>query len=397
MESRSVFNPRLMIGLVAAGILAFAAFMVLAAYAGDFRAGRDGRSHALSVSAVGYRGLVDLIGYTGGFSDFAREEIDFETEDLLVLALEWQTDSEALASLIALREAKPTLIILPKWMSAADPTHPGWVAKIGESNAELEELASLAGKKAELADLPARTVARGTDILDGVQVAVPRKSQVISGEAVVPLLALPDGRAVLAQVGSGPLFVLAEPDLLNNQGLKNPATARAALEIVNALNSTDAESIWFDLTLNGLGRKPDALKMIFEPPFVAFTLALFVAALLAGYHGAVRFGPVTADARAIAFGKAALVENSAGLLRMARREHRAGAAYADLIRDEAARATAAPPSLQGDELEAYLDRITPPHVRPFTDLANAVRAATDRTSLAAAAHDLFLWKKELLQ
>jgi hypothetical protein len=98
------------------------------------------------------------------------------------------------------------------------------------------------------------------------------------------------------------------------------------------------------------------LRAMFEPPFLAMTLALLVRPLLAGLYGVGRFGPARRPVRAIPFGKAALVENSAGLVRLAGREVRLGAAYADLVRDEAARAGAAPPHLQGEALEAYLDR-----------------------------------------
>ena len=113
---------------------------------------------------------------------------------------------------------------------------------------------------------------------------------------------------------------LADPDLINNHGLRNAETARAALALIDALNSTGARQVDFDLTMNGLGARgaaPNLLQLAFEPPFLAMTLALFVAALLAGLHGAFRFGPARREERAIAFGKAALVENSAGLIRLA--------------------------------------------------------------------------------
>ncbi len=397
MDTRQVFNVRLVIGLVAAGILAFVAFLVLSTYAGDFRAGRDGRTHALSISAVGFKGLVDLVGYAGGTARFVRSEGDLDTEDLLVIVLEPDADADKVAGLLEARTAKPTLIILPKWVTAADPAHPGWVKRVAAFSSVPEGLANVAKIEVKIVDVPKRTIARGADLLDGVQAAAPAKSQIISGEDVVPLIQLPRGGALLARIGGRPLFVLAEPDLMSNYGLKDARTARAALEILDALNSTGAQGIAFDLTLNGFGRKPDALCLAFEPPFVALTIALFAAALLAVWHGAIRFGPMIEDARAIAFGKAALVENSAGLIRMARRETSAGPAYADLVRDEAARVAAAPASLQDEALEAYLDRISPAGFPTFTALAAAVRAAQDRLTLAAAARDLFLWKKELVQ
>ncbi|MDP8913529.1 MAG: hypothetical protein M3N39_08140, partial [Pseudomonadota bacterium] len=76
---KQLFNLRLVAALIAAGIAAFAAFMLLAAYAGDFRSGRDGRAHALSVAAVGFKGVVDLVGYSGGTAHLVRSEEELGT------------------------------------------------------------------------------------------------------------------------------------------------------------------------------------------------------------------------------------------------------------------------------------------------------------------------------
>lgn len=395
---KQLFNLRVLAALIAAGIAAFAAFMVLAAYAGDFRSGRDGRAHALSVAAVGFKGLVDLVGHSGGTAHLIRAEEELGTEDLLVLAIDERTERKALAALMRTRAAKPTLLILPKWLTVQDDLQPGWVYAGG-----LHEPAFVSKLLAELRpigidqDKKSRGTAYGAGWLEGISVPVPERAQSLSGEGVTPLIATAGGKALMAQIGEQPHYVLADPDLMNNHGLKDPRTARAALQILASLNSTGAETVSFDLTANGFGRKPNALRLLFEPPFLALTLALFVAALLAGLHGAFRFGPERREERAIAFGKSALVENSAGLVRLVRREHRAGRAYADVVAEEAARASGAPPNLRGSDLEAYLDRLSPPDAPRYSDLAARARAASDRGELVDAARALSLWKKELIQ
>ena len=50
-----------------------------------------------------------------------------------------------------------------------------------------------------------------------------------SGAGLRPLLSAPGGGALLAQLGDEPHYVVADPDLFNNHGLKDPAAARAAL------------------------------------------------------------------------------------------------------------------------------------------------------------------------
>jgi hypothetical protein len=139
------------------------------------------------------------------------------------------------------------------------------------------------------------------------------------------------------------------------------------------------------------------LKLAFEPPFLPLTLALLLAAILAGLHGAFRFGPETEPGRAIAFGKAALVENSASLFRIARREHRAAPAYADLIRERAARETGADSALHGPELDSYLDRLSAPDGPRFSTLAAQASEARTRSDLLETARALTQWKKDLIQ
>lgn len=391
------FNPRLILALIAAAIMAFAIFMVLLAYAPNLGQGRDGRAHSLSVSAVGYAGLIKLVRATGGEPRLIRDRAELDTEDLLVATVEPRTEPEAIRALLDARGPRATLLILPKWMVLPDRSRPAWVTKLGPLPAAVveEKLTSLASLK--ITQMPRRLArAKGEGILAPLSAPLPAMVQLISGEKIEPLLPGPGGTSILGQYGDYQHYLLADPDLLSNHALKDPARAKAALELIALLNSNDATGVAFDLTLNGFATSPSGLRMAFEPPFLALTIALLAAALLAGLHGLFRFGPESREQRAIAFGKAALVENSAGLFRIARREHRTGRAYADLIRESAARATAAQ-DLRGDALDAYLDRISGGDRAPFSRLALAAERSSTRHELAAAARNLFQWKKDILQ
>jgi len=236
----------------------------------------------------------------------------------------------------------------------------------------------------------------GQGLLDGVSVRVPPRPQSISGDGLIPLLTLQGNRLLLARAPDHPLYILADPDLMNNQGLKDPVAARSALQILSELNTTAADGVDFDLTLNGFGSGHNLLRLPFSPPFLSLTLALFVAALLAGFQGAVRFGPPAAEQRAIAFGKMALVENSAGLIQLVGREHRTGGAYVDLLREEAALAFGAPPGLTTPDLDGYIDRHSRIETPSFSALAQQATAAGNRFELLSAARALFQWKKDNL-
>jgi hypothetical protein len=398
--SAQPFNPRLVFGLIAAGILAFASLILLVAFGGNIGSGRDGRAHALSVSAVGYKGLVDLVGAFRS-THLIRDAGDFDAEDLVVVALEPRSRPEDLARLLERRDAKATLIILPKWITIPETGRPGWVRAIAPALGP--SVVPVLDRKVRIRIAPnvgpAARLARGSGFLQGVVVPVPAFPQVIDGADVTPLIGLPGGGALVARLGDQPHYVVADPDLLNNHALKDPAAARAAVALIDALNVTGARSVNFDLTVNGLGERqtPNLLRTAFEPPFLVMTLALFAAALLAGLHGAVRFGQAKIEARAIPLGKAALVENAAGLIRLARREPRLGGAYAEIIRHDAARIVSAPAWIQGEALDAYLDRLSRSGGPDFSALARRLASARDRHELVAAARALFSWKKDIIR
>lgn len=389
---RELFNIKLLIALVVAGVFAFVAFILLSVYADDFRSRSDGRGHALSVSSVGFQGIVRLVELSGGKTKIVRSQTDNDTDDLLVLVLEPQVSRKQAESMIFQRPEQPTLVVLPKWLAAPDPQHRGWARIYGSGDAS-PTLAALGDVKVSVErGSKAGALADGSGELDDLSVPAPADAQTISGKDLVPLLQVPGHGALMARLRN--IYILADPDLMNNHGVKDPRTARFALTMLARLNRADAGRVGFDVSLNGFGRKPSAYKLAFEPPYLTLTLALFVAALLAALHGMFRFGPAAHERRAIAFGKLALVENSAGLIQLARREHRAGGAYADVIRDSAASASGAPPSLHGEALDAYLDKLSRQHGVPFSGLARQARDVTDRYELLRAARALFQWKKD---
>lgn len=395
MSAANPFNPRLVFALIAVGVLCFAALVLLLAFGGNLGTQRDGRAHAQSVAATGYKGLVELV------ADFREahlvRDLDDSYEHLLVVSVEPQTTAEDLSRLLARRSTRATLIILPKWITVPDSGRRGWVRSVGPGMPIMALSALGDGVTVGPAQGASPRSVRGESFLYSLSVPVPASPQVIRGDGVTPLVPL-GGGALVARLASGPHYVVADPDLLNNQGLRDPAAARAALTLIDELNPTGETAVDFDLTLNGLGQAQTSnlLRLALEPPFLAMTLALIAAALLAGLHGAFRFGPARPEERAIPLGKSALVENSAGLIRLAGREARLGGAYAEVVRQDAARAASAPAWLQGAELDAYLDRLDKSDAPRFSALVERLVQARDRTALMAAARDLHHWKKDVI-
>ena len=336
--SAPAFAVRTMLILVALAIVGFVSFLLLFAYADELRPAQNGGTHALSPSAVGFAGLADLVKQTRGDVRLVRREADLGDDVLLVLTPGPTTSPAAIKTILDWREGEglPTLVILPKWIAVPLPGKPNWVRTTGTIP---ESMAAL-----PLSEVRAVTVS-----------SPPGEAlRTISGSGLETIYAAPDGAALAATVEDSLLTIVADPDLFDNQGLATREGAERAMDILDEIGA--GGGVAFDLTLHGFGRNPNLLKLAFEAPFLPLTLCVLVAALLAGWHAMLRFGPAALPKRGVAFGKRALADNGAALLRLARRRHRTGERYAALVREAAAASTGAPAGLSGDALDRYLDR-----------------------------------------
>jgi hypothetical protein len=399
VSERRIFRIPLVIGLVTAGLLSFAAFVALLGWGEPQEENGPGSGALPAASAVGFKGVMALAKRFYPARP-VTSQADFDSYDLLVVPLRVSDSADDVARLLERRRHQPTLLILPKWSVVRDAREPRWVRALGPLPPYVADALMEPGVDVErmsMSHVILRTQSFG--IAEGIEPPLPSAPQAIHGERIQMLIGVPAEGALVARLGDRPHYVVADPDLLNNYGLRSPDTARAAMELLDALRLNPGSAILFATSVKGpeapAGR--NLVRAMFEPPFLAMTLALIVAALLAALYGANRFGPARRPARAIPFGKAALVENSAGLVRLAGREVRLGGGYADMVREEAARAGAAPPNLQGEALEAYLDRFTRPGERPFRHLAWDVRAAQNKGELIQAARALFRWKKDMIR
>jgi hypothetical protein len=386
------FNVATMGLIVTVGILAFVGMLVLGAYAPDLRSGRNGGSHALSNAATGFSGLVRLAEATGRHPSIVRNLGGVEEDESLLVATP-DSGTDDLSGLLRSHQGKPILLVMPKWTTVQDPGHAGWVKTLGLSPPfDPERLLApqhpLKVERRRSGGLPLRTVV--AEAPKEMQFVAPGALQTMSGAGLVPIVTDRDGRIVIAQMENSRVYILSDPDLIDNRGLADIHQAGAALALLDFLNATGAPGILFDVTTNGLGRSKSPLRLAFDPPFLATSLTLAAALLLAGLHGLVRFGAARRPKRALAFGKAALVDNTAALFRKAGRQAALGARYAELIRQSAAAAFAVPARLQGDAIDAYLDGLGGP---PFSSLAAAAAEAGDRDRLLSAARALHDWQE----
>ena len=352
----SPFSPRSVLAMLAVGAAAF----LLCLYAiGEGWGERDnpgGSGHAASKGLNGYAALVELLQRRGVAVSASRNRARLEDPGLLVLTPQYNTDPKALSQLLRKRRDEgPTLVILPKWYasevsprSGVPGARPGWVA-LGDATSpewtnKVEAL--------QAGDIRLEPGGRWQGLGRSGRLPVVR-TQSISNGALAPLVGDGRGGALVAfdddggyyptllPLASRPvdpnaehrwaLTVVAEPDLFNNQGLADPERARLAVDLILAAREGPGLPVVFDLTLAGLGGSENLLTLAFEPPFLAATLCLLLAALVAAWRGFARFGPPVGEEAGLALGKRRLARNGAALIERSRRWHLLGPPYALLV------------------------------------------------------------------
>ena len=398
------FSPRLVAAIILGGVVSFLGFLLLTAYAPQLKIRSGEGATPMSRSAVGFYGLYRLAELTGRPVALGNNRDQWSFTGLVIVTLGPDTNVERLKELITAREGaerSKTLFILPKWITMPLPTNPRWVQSFGPVDTDwTKPVAAALGPDVKLAVGQAKPGARITayqsDMMPRVNAPQSRVAPYIA-KGAAPVLWDSEGRTILGRIqrdGDSQDYILADPDLLSNAALKTPEGTRNALMIIDALRNDSDDSVAFDLALNGGDGNRNLLQLMFEPPFLALTLAVLAAALLVGIHAFNRFGPATAEPRALPFGKRALADNAAVLISRAGATRRMGDRYVVMVRDAVATALGAgamAPEVQERWLAA-LPRVNGPD---FATLAANARNAQSSEAIRAAAAALYHWRNEV--
>jgi len=400
-DERPAFSPGVILALVLVGVLSFAGLVVLSAYAPELRGKADRGAHALSTSAVGYQGAVQLSLELGLPIRVSRDGSGAPLDaELLVLTPPLGRSSEDMKHF---RAGFRTLIVLPKWAAEPDPMRPARVRKAGLL--ALAPVSDMLGPYAPKTSVQRRPGA-SSPALRGVGDLFPPgafpplgpidRLQTMKGEGWEPVLVDEQGEIVLGRSRRLKyVYVLAEPDLLNNQGIARLETARAGVGILERLSGQDGAA--FDVTLNGFQSGRSIGRVLLQPPWLAATLCGVAAALLMGLHALARFGPARRSGRALPPGRQVLVDSSAGLVRMAGKEHELAPAYAELARSQILRAAGAERANRPqEETDAWLEDLARQRgAAPAAPLVAEAATARSREDLLNVGRKLYQWRLEM--
>lgn len=401
------FSARTALALVVIGGGLFLALLwMIGSNLGEGKSGlNNGAAHAASKGLSGYAAIGQYLEKRGFKVELMRSRRMTQQSGLLVLTPPAEAEGKDIAKLVEEhRPFGPTMVITPKWMTIRAPSRikeakKGWSVILGTQppvwSGFLDNVTVSLRK--ELADGWASSTSTGS-------LPATNAVQTGAGDHLTPLINLQgstrqlvgyvaDGgfyeglreialqdeqeaedEAAEAHAGHYPLVLVFEPDLLNNYGFAKPGNAQEAERLIRAALDGDEGKVMFDLTLNGLGYSPNLLSLALQPPYLAATLCLLLAALFVLWRAFNRFGAPHLSGRALAFGKLALVSNAAALIRRTKRMHLITGPYADAARERLVRALALPAQALPEASEAAIDR------------ALAARAADMPSFSATAAH-----------
>lgn len=394
--------------LVSAAIAASLAGMIVLSVFLDDIAGRPSASaDGYSVSAIGHRGLVEVLEELDVPVVVSRHGSAAKAEGGVLVVAEPVVpvdDAAAAARLHALvTSAEVALVVLPKWYGTPAADNRRWLAdlallEVAEAEAVLRALGS-AGR-----------VVRGRPgevVLDTLDLGRPdlrllpdhELAQLVADEDAV-VHVLERGALVLELlVGDTTVYVLTDPDVLNNAGLLQPGNAGLVVTLLDRLR--DGGAVVIDETLHGFAEEPSLWKALFRFPLALVTLHVGLLALVVVWAGLGRFGPARGAPPPLAAGKEYLVRNTAALLRVAGHHGHALGRYLATAVEAVRHELHAPRELSARELPAWLERVRAARggTIPFPELEDEVQraiASRNPRAVLAAADRVHRWRQELI-
>jgi hypothetical protein len=365
-----------MAGIAAAS---FAAAILLQAYGGDLSDRPTAGSNTFSYSALGYHGLMELLsteklGVTarqtrGGAGPGPGRPLVLAEPDL---SSPEEKKHLAAFALEARERQAPLVVVLPKWHGRPRKNPPGWVADATllpeyQIEAVLAALDLPALKSATVERRPPRP-AEGLTACEApgggpFAIAVRHLQLLTPGEGLAAEVECSGGGLLIARGSLGPgdpdFFLVADPDLWNNQGLAWADHVALANRLF--LDRLSAKGVVFDETIHGFLKSRGLLAEAFRFPLLPGVLqgVLFLGIVLAAGMG--RFGAPLPSATGLAAGKEVLIDNTSQLLASGGRTGGRTAESLNRYYHQTVRAVAArfflPLDLPEEELAARLQEI----------------------------------------
>lgn len=392
-QTANPFSGRVIFILLAVGLLSFAAVMALMAWSPELSNRDHPGATPYSRSASGYAGLIDMLEADGRNVRVSRLPQSMSESDgrLLVITLPLRGRSFDIDDI-----APPALIVLPKWRFLGHPTRSAF--ELDTRLADLDAVDAMLGLVEEDAKvLRLRNPGKLNTPFGKMAPQFDHEMQVVKSDRFEEIIGVPGGD-LLVQLEGEEIYLLSDPDVLNNFGIASVENAVTGLGIIDLVSRDRSQPIIFDATIHGFERSRSLMKTLLDIPFLGATLIALATMGLIGWAASIRFGAPDREAAAFAAGKQALADNSAGLIAMAKRERRMAPGYLALTRRALVRELGLPKTLSEEELSSLLDRMSEHQAETgnWTDTGRGLtQPAASRDDLRQKARALWRWRKEM--
>ena len=157
--------------------------------------------------------------------------------------------------------------------------------------------------------------------------------------------------------GSRRIWILSDPDVIENHGLAKGRNAAFALALINSMRDDEGRLV-FDETIHGMVNVVDnPFKKLFQFPYLIVLLLALSGTALLMWATTSRFGKPSQAPPAFDLGKSRLITNTASLLDRAGHHAFVMRRYVRETLRDAGRLFHAPRQLDDNQLAAWLDKI----------------------------------------
>ncbi len=394
------FSKRTLYLLVSVGLVSILFGFGLAIFGEGVGRSPTADNNTYSRSALGHRALVEFLRSLKVPMVTSQHDSGAKASNALAVLLEPNVhDDNRQDAHDLVHSAEAVLLVLPKWQGEEDGEDPRKLASVSllTSEAVLDALILL-DEQAELNRPRALEKMHHSDVASGrPSLANP---QLLRSSMLEPLIANDQG-VLFGKFLDEEIYVLSDPDLLNNHGLDNGENALLVAEIFEY--ARDGRSIVIDETLHGYLRQPSMWRALFEMPFVLVTIQVFLCVILLVWSGTARFGNPLRKPPVMAQGSDFLIGNTARLMRLGGHSGLALSRYRNATVMAVAKLLHAPRGMPLPELYGWLEHIERNRQvqRPLASIAQEIdeliaQKSPDGAALLASARNLYHWKEEIL-
>lgn len=402
-QDDNLFSPRTLVALILIAGIGLIGMVAMQVFSDALVPQRSAGANSYSYSAIGHRGIVETLRRSGRNVVVSRYSSARKAglNGILILA---EPRLQALTGdlMDALPAAANVLVILPKWHGHEDAAQPDWLKTVEALPADYvrEVLVRMTGLRG--AEVLRRETARPTGTGEVQHTPVAAGTQLFRSSRVSPVIGYENG-LLLGKFGDvrQTVWVLSDPDIMNNHGLSKANNAALFAQILDTINP-GASALVFDETIHGLERKPSLWYAVLEFPFVVVTFSCAAAILFFLWASVGRFGSPLPAPPPIKFGKADLIANTAKLLRAGGYGAHVLERYAEATIRDVAERLHCPHGVSGIARLRWLDQIAEARgvgerIVAIGGQVEAIAHGRQTTAtVAATARQIYRWKQEML-